>query len=123
MKECYAKVESEDVGRRSTAQDILRESSDFLRSVIAPVGGVEGVTLSYVCPHCRCFPLEGYMWWVSSGRGDGNNRKNKQCNWLCAACGGQFDYRAPNMVLVIQNCVEYSRSESFSSTRCTARYV
>ena len=25
------------------------------------------------------------MWWVSTGHGDGNNRKNDHCNWCCAA--------------------------------------
>ena len=64
-----------------------------------------GVTLSYVCLHCRCFPLEDYFWWVSSGHGDGNNRKKRQCNWLCAACGRQYDWRAPNRVFVIQDGV------------------
>ena len=89
VKECCGKVESEDKGRLSIAQDILRESTDFLRRIIAPVGGVGGVTLLYVCPHCRCLPLEHYIW--SSGHGDGNHRKKKQCIWWCAACGGQYD--------------------------------
>ena len=40
------------------------------------------------------FWLEDNNWWVSSGHGDGNNRKKKQCNWWCAACGGQYDWRA-----------------------------
>ena len=34
-----------------------------------------GVTLSYVC-----FPLDDYIWWVSSRHGDGNNRKKKLCS-------------------------------------------
>ena len=35
--------------------------------------------------------FEGYIWLVSSGHGDGNKKKKKQCNWWCAACGGQYD--------------------------------
>ena len=31
----------------------------------------EGVTLPYVCPHCHRFPLEDYIWWVSSGHAIG----------------------------------------------------
>ena len=58
--------------------------------------------MSYVCPHRRCFPLEDYFWWVSSWHGDGNTRKKKPCRW-CAACGGQYDWRALNRVLVIQD--------------------
>ena len=43
------------------------------------------------------------MWWVSTGHGDGNNGKKKHCNWCCcAACGGQYEWRAPNRVLVVQ---------------------
>ena len=48
VKECFEKVETEDIGRLSIAQDIFGESTDFLRAIIAPVGGVGGVTLSYV---------------------------------------------------------------------------
>ena len=36
------------------------------------------------------------------GHGDGNNRKKKHCNWWCAACGGQYEWRAPNRILVAQ---------------------
>ena len=58
----------------------------FLRRVISPVVGMGGVTLSYVCPHCNSFPLEGYIWWVSTGLGDGNHRKKK----YCAVCWRQI---------------------------------
>ena len=42
------KVESDDIGRQSMAQDILHKSTDYLRRIVARVGGVGGVTLSYV---------------------------------------------------------------------------
>ena len=29
-------------------------------------------------------PFGGLHLWVSSGHGDGNNRKKKHCNWCCA---------------------------------------
>ena len=109
---CHEKVESEDMGPPSITQAILRKSTDFLRRIIAPIGGVGGVTLSYVCPHCHCFPLEDYyIWRVSSGHCE------KQCNWWCATCGGQYDWRASN-----RQCGS-SRSKSISGTRCTARNV
>ena len=75
---------------------------DFLRRVIALVGGMGGVTLSFVCPHRNNFPSEDSIWWVSTGHGDGNNRKKKHCNWWCAACGGQYEWRASNRILVVQ---------------------
>ena len=77
LQEAYDKVALEDIGRLSIAEDILRKSMDFLRRIIAPVDGMGGVTLSHVCPHCSCFPLGDYIWWVSTGHGDGNNRREE----------------------------------------------
>ena len=62
---------------------ILHKSTDFLRQITVIVEGQGAVILSYVCPHCHRYPLEDYVWWVSSGHGE------KQRNWWCAACGGQ----------------------------------
>ena len=44
-----------DIGRLGIAQEILRKSTDFLRRIIAPVGGM-GVTLSYA--RISSFPLD-----------------------------------------------------------------
>ena len=107
VRECYNEVELEDEGRISIAQDILGKSTDFLRRLIAPSDGAGGVTLSYVCPHCHCLQLEDYIWCVSSGHG------KKQCNWWCAACGGQCDGRAPNKVLVIQDSTDHRNTKLF----------
>ena len=49
----------------SIVQEIMLRSTDYLRRIIAPVGGQGGVTMSYLCPHCNSFPLEDYVWWVS----------------------------------------------------------
>ena len=75
IREAYEKVAKDEIGRLGIVQEILRKSTDFLRRIIAAVDGMAGVTLSYVCPHCNSFRLEDYMWWVSSGYGDGNHRK------------------------------------------------
>ena len=32
---------------------------------------------------------------VSSGHGDGNMKKKRQCNWWCAACGGPVGVEGP----------------------------
>ena len=91
----------DDLGRLGIAQEILRKTLTSCGRIIAPVDGMGGVTLSYVCPHCNCFPLDDYIWWVSMGHGDDNNRKKKHCNWWCAVCGGQYEWRAPNRILVV----------------------
>ena len=77
VRACCNAVELEDEGRVSNAQDILRESTDFLSWIIAPSDGTGGVTLPYACPHCHRFPLEDHRWWVSSGHGDGNKKRKK----------------------------------------------
>ena len=92
----------EKVDAWALCRKYLRKSTDFLRRVIAPVGGMGGVTLSYNCPHCHRFPLEDYIWWVSMGHGDSKNRKKKHCSWWCAVCGGKYECRAPNRILIFQ---------------------
>ena len=37
----------------------LSRSTDVLRRITAPVGGMGGVTLSCVCPHCKQFSFGG----------------------------------------------------------------
>ena len=112
-----------DIGRLGIAQEILRKSKDFLRRIIAPVDGMGGVTLSYVCPNCNCFPLDDYIWWVSTGHGDGNNRKKKHCNWWCAACGGQYEWRAPNRILVVQHGVNANEAKVFKAHAAPLGFV
>ena len=91
IREAYEKVAREDIGRWGIVQEISRKSTDSLRRIIAPVGGRGGVTLSFFCPHCNSFPLEDYIWWVSTGHEDSNNRKKRHCSWRCAVCRGKYD--------------------------------
>ena len=70
-----------------------------------------GVTLSYICPHCNSFPLEDYIWWVSTGYGD--NRKKKHCRWWCAVCGGKYEWRAPNRILGVQLGTDANEAKVF----------
>ena len=56
----------DEIGRLGSVSEILRKST----------GGMGGVTLSYVCAHCSSFPLEDNIWWVSTGHGDGSNRRS-----------------------------------------------
>ena len=111
------RVAFEVFGRVSIAQDTLRKNTDFLRRIMAPMSGVVGVTLSYVCPHCSCFPLDAYMRWVSSEHGDRSNRKEKQCSWWCGACGGQHDWKAPRRLLVAHFSANTNLSEGVQSAR------
>ena len=98
------------------------ENSDIWEATIwYAVGGMGGVTLSCVCPHCNSFPLEDSIWWVSNGHGDGNNSKKKQCSWWCAVCGGKYEWRAPNRILVVQlgiNAIEAKIFKAHAASSC-----
>ena len=115
IREAYEKVAMDDIGRLGIVQEILRKSTDFLRRIIAPVDGMGGVTLSHVCPHCNCFPLDDNKRWVSTGHRDGNNRKKKHGNWWYAACGGQYEWRAPHRILVVQVGINANEAKVFQA--------
>ena len=79
------------------------------------MSGMGTVTLSYVCLHCSCFPLDDYIWWVF-GHGDGNNRNKKHCGWWCVQhAGGQYEWRASNRVLVVLIGAEADRAKVFKA--------
>ena len=67
----------------SVVQEIMLRSTDYLRRIIAPVGGQGGVSM----------PLEDYVWCVCGGK----SRK-----WRCAICGEKYDWKKPNRLLVAQ---------------------
>ena len=109
QRESCSEVVQEDVDRQSIVLEILLTSTDFLRRICVPVEGQGAVSMSYVCPHCHRFSLEDYIWWVSAGHG------NKQCNWWCAACGGQYNWKAPNRVLVKQDSTDRREAKVFQA--------
>ena len=86
VTECY----------QSIVQDILRNSTDFLRRNIVPVESQGGVTLSYVCSHSR----------LKTGH------EKKQCKWWCEACGGKYDRK---------NGATHQNSRTFGTTCGTRR--
>ena len=61
MKEAFDLVAKDEVEKMSIVQQIMLRSADCLRRIIAPVGGQEGVTMSYLCPHCNSFLLGDYV--------------------------------------------------------------
>ena len=67
LQECYHEVRQDDDQRKTIAQQIMWKSTNILRRKIVPVQGQGVVSLSYVCPHLYRFPIEDYIWWVSTG--------------------------------------------------------
>ena len=50
-------VAHDEAEKMSIVQEITLRSTDYLRRIIAPVGGQGGVTMSYMCPNCNSFTL------------------------------------------------------------------
>ena len=100
---------------RSLYRIFLRNSTHFLRRIIVPVEGQGGVTLSSVCPHCHRFPLEDHIWWFSSGHG------KKRCSLWCAACVGQYNWKAPNRALVTQDSTNQRDAKVFRALAATRK--
>ena len=90
----------------SIVQKIMLKSTDYLRRIIAPVGGQGGVTMSFLCPNCNSFLLEEYVWWVSAG---------KNYSWWCAICGEKYDWKQPNRLVVAQTEERVEQAKVFTA--------
>ena len=53
IKEAFELVAQDEAEKMSSVQEIMLKSTDYLRRIIAPVGGQGGVTMSYLCPNCN----------------------------------------------------------------------
>ena len=117
IREVYEKVARDAVERLGIVQEIFRKSTDFLLRIILrqSVEWEESRCRISICPHCNSFPLEDHIRWVSTGHGDSNNGKKKHCSWWCAACGGQYEWRAPNRILVVQLGTSATEAKEFKA--------
>ena len=89
----------------SIVQEIMIRSADYLRRIIAPVGGQGGVTMSYFCPHCNRITLEDYIW--CSVR--------RHTNWWCVICGEKYDWKQPNRLLIVQTGDSIGQAKVFKA--------
>ena len=58
IKEAFEQVAQDEARKMSIVQEIMIRSTDYLRRIIAPVGGQGGVSMSYLFPHCNRFSFE-----------------------------------------------------------------
>ena len=92
--EAFDLVAKDEVEQMSIVQEIMLKSTDYLRRIIAPVGGQGGVTMSYLCPNCNSFP------WKTTFGGSLLERSTP--------AGGvrfvekKYDWKQPNRLLVVQ---------------------
>ena len=106
IEEAFELAAQDEAEKVSIVQEIMIRNTEYLRRIIAPVGGQGGVTMSYVCPHCNSFPLDDYIWWVSVG---------KHTNWWCAVCGEKYDWKQPNRLLVVQTGDSIEQAKVFKA--------
>ena len=106
IKEAFDLVAQDEARKVSVVQEIMFKSTDYLRRIIAPVGGQGGVTMSYLCPNCNSFPLEDFVWWVSV---------RKTTRWWCAICGEKYGWRQPNTLLVVQTGESFEQAKVFKA--------
>ena len=67
--------------------------------------------MSYLRPHRYSFQIEDYVWWVSAGK----TTKWWCANWWCAICGGKYDWRQPNRLLVVQTGESVNQPKVFKT--------
>ena len=79
--------------------NIMWRSTDFLRHVLSEKRGRGAVTSTYVCQHCKLFPVE-VLWW---GANRGEQKKiNNISGWWCGACGMPCGWRQLNRLITLQ---------------------
>ena len=76
LKNSVFQARQEADQRKSSVQQVLQGCTDFFEADHRASARAGRVTLSYECPRCHRFPLEDYIWCVSSRHGDGSKSKN-----------------------------------------------
>ena len=106
IKEAFDLEAKDEVGKISILQEIVL--TDYLRRIIASVGGQGGVTMSSLCPYCNGFPLEDYVWGVYAG---------KTTKW-CAICRQMYDWKQQNRLLVVQTGDRIEQAKVLKKSTC-----
>ena len=83
----------DDIGRLGVAQEILRESG--LHAADRRASRRSGKSHFVIRLPALHLTFGGYPQDTHTA----TNRKKKHCNWWCAACGSQHEWRAPNRIL------------------------
>ena len=55
-----------------------------MRHVVGETEGRGAITFSYVCENYKLFPVEDFLWWVSTNHGE-RRKKNSMSGWWCQA--------------------------------------
>ena len=107
IKEAFDLVAQDEARKVSIVQEIMFKGTDYLRRIMAPVGGQGGVTMSYFCQHCNSFPCGRPRLVGSLGE--------RSTKWLCAICGEKYDWKQPNRLLVVQTGDSFEQAKVFKA--------
>ena len=58
----------------------------FLRRVVSEKEGMGAVTFTFVCEHCKLFPVEDFLWWVSANHGETKKKTKNSKSGSQIAC-------------------------------------
>ena len=105
LRECCSEVEQEDEERKVFVQNILQKSTDFLGGSSCQLKDKGRVT-SYVCPHCHRYPSSG---------GSHRSTRGSSATGGAQRCGGQYDWRNPNRVFIMQDSTDRREAKGFQA--------
>ena len=106
IKEVFEQAAQDEAEKVSIVQEIMLGSRDYLRCIIAPVGGQGGVTMSYLCAHCNSFFLESTF---------GGSLVEKHTYWWCAICREKYEWKQPNRLIVAQTGDSIEQAKVFKA--------
>ena len=104
IKEAFELVAQDEAEKMSIVQEIMLRSTDYLRRILAQVGGQGRVTMSHFCPHCNSFLLEDCVWWVGHWE-----EIHEVVVWR------KYDWKQPNRLLVVQTGDSVEQAKDFKA--------
>ena len=84
--------------QRAREKHYVEKNNDLLRHVVCEKRGRGAITFTYVCEHRKVFPVEHFLWWVSTNHGEKKKKNDMSGRW-CGVCGMPFDWRKPKRLL------------------------
>ena len=79
---------------------VEKKNTDLLRHVVCEKRGRGAITFTYFCEHRKVFPVEDFLWCVSTNHGEKKKKNNMSGRW-CGVCGMPFDWRMPKRLLML----------------------
>ena len=116
IREAYEKVAKDEIGRLGIAHEILTKKHGLLAEDHCASRWRWEESLCRMSASTATVSL----WRTTFGgyRRDTETAttwKKKHCSWWCAVCGGKYEWRAPNRILVVQLGTNANEAKVFKS--------